>query len=174
MTVPKYKDGDWRKPVRTNVRTDITEKQERFLDWLTDPERSGSQEQLAATLDLHYTTLSKWKTEALFVKRWEQRLRSMNVSPERTQLLMDRTFKIAQDAKDADALKAIELYMKLVDRISPQRIAIEVERPLSEMSPEELAEAAMSLRGSVVEATARITTGAGILAELANDDYEDD
>lgn len=140
MTKARFSEGDWRKPARA-PRSEITPAAEAFLEWLVDPDRTGSQAEYARTNGHDPSTLTKWKKDELFIRAWEKRLAAMNVSPERTQSLMDIAHDIAQngDAKDADRLKAVELYMRLVDKISPNRVVIEDSRSASDLSDEELA-----------------------------------
>lgn len=189
MPLPaKYAPGDWRKPNRDQHPTELTEKQKIYLDWRTDAEVQSERPtkmSIAAELGVNPSTLAKWEKTPLFIAEWNKRLAEMNVSPERTQRLMERLYTTAAgdrgDAKPTDEIKATELYMRLVEKISPpvQLVKVELSRPASELSDDELAlkleQQARALRGeTVLETTAtimpaRITTAAGVREELARD-----
>lgn len=149
MTKPKYPDGHWAKPNRAR-RTELSELQGEFLDWLTDPEaqaRRESQNTIADRLGVHKGTLSKWKKDPIFVKAWEARLAAMNVNPERMQNLMDVLYSQGLGG----SVKAIELYFKLNDRMTPERHILQTAKAATDMSDAELAamleERAAAMRG---------------------------
>jgi hypothetical protein len=181
MSPAKYKDGDWRKPDRHYGPTELSPEQEAFLDWLTDPERSGTQTSLAAELGVDPKVLTRWKGAKLFRAQWDKRLAELNVSPERTQRIIESAYKIAVGeaaSTVSDQLSAMKLYLQVVEKISPptQRVVFEVERPAMEMTDEELADhferkalQARSRANTIDVSSYEITTGEQLKAELARD-----
>lgn len=138
MTLAKYEDGDWRKPVRAR-RTDLSEQQAQFLEWLTDPEaqlRKESQTKFAERLGVNKATLCKWKKDPVFVKAWEARLAEMNVNPERIQNLMEVLYAQGREG----SIKAIELYFRLNDRMTPEKHVLQTAKAATDMTDAELAE----------------------------------
>jgi hypothetical protein len=113
----------------------LTAQQAEFLEWLVDPQRQGSQSAKARELGLSPPTVVEWKRNIFFRKAWDKKLAELNVSPERTQNVMEAAYAEAIKGN----VKAMELYMRLVDRISPNRVVVEEKRPVSEMSDGELA-----------------------------------
>ena len=63
---------------------------------------------------------------------WEQKLRDLNISPDRTQALIDRLF---ENGKQGD-VKAIELYLKFIEKLSPP--TLRVERTAADLTDEEV------------------------------------
>lgn len=117
----------------------LSEQQEAFLDWLVDPtvrEGDESQNAFAKRLGVNPGTLSKWRKTVSFRKEWERRLAETNVSPDRLQDLMDVLY--LQGKHDGN-VKAIELYMKLVDRMTPDKTLIVQEKPAADLTDAELA-----------------------------------
>lgn len=181
MTRPKYPPGDWRAQPRHNPRTELLEKQVLFLEWLVDPDiqlGKPTLRSIADELQLDPSTLSHWKKEPLFVEAWNKRLSELNVSPERTQRLVEQMYLIAsgetESARTADQIKAMELYLRFVEKISPPRLLVEAVRPAHELSDAQLADQleaeAQSLRSRAIDVPSRqITTGAELRAELARD-----
>lgn len=121
----------------------LSEQQDAFIEWLTDPSARGaseSQNAFAERLGVNKGTLSKWKKDPAFRKEWERRLAELNVSPDKLQTLMDRMFDLANhdDVRPADQLKAMELYFRLVDRMTPDKTLVLSSTPAEELTDEEL------------------------------------
>lgn len=116
----------------------LTEGQLAFLEWLTDPERAGSQNGFAANLGVDSGTLSKWKKDPWFRDAWNQRLAELNVSPERTQNVVDAAYKLAIRGD----VQAMKLYLQLIERISPDNTVVIKDRRAAELSDADLAVAA--------------------------------
>jgi hypothetical protein len=139
MTAPKLPDGHWNKPHRVQ-RTELLEGQAEFLEWLTDPEvalRKESLTKYAAEAGKDKSTLCRWKKDPVFVKAWEARLAELNVNPERMQTLMDVLYR---QGSEGGNVKAIELYFKLNDRMTPEKHILQTGKAAADMSNEELAE----------------------------------
>lgn len=132
-TPPTYPEGDWRKPNRKK-RTEMLPGQAEFLDWLTTVDGRCTKAALAQQLGVSLSTLDNWRRDPIFVAEWEKRLSKLNVRPDRTQAVIDAMFEKAQSGD----VKAAELYMRLVDRLTPNRLVLEDQRA-SELSDEELA-----------------------------------
>jgi len=121
----------------------LSEQQEAFLDWLVDPSTrqvNESQNRFAVRLGVHQGTLSKWKKDSTFRKEWERRLAEANVSPDKLQKLMENTYSLAnhEDVRPADRIKATELYMRLVDRMTPDKTLVVRDTPAADLSQDEL------------------------------------
>ena len=118
---------------------ELTPDQEAFLDFLVDPDPDkGSMRAWAERHDVAYTTVANWKKNAKFRDAWDDKLRELNISPERTQTLIDTLYE--QGTKGD--VKAIELYMKMIDRIKPPTVV--VQKSASDLTDEELAAALQS------------------------------
>jgi hypothetical protein len=122
-------------------RYDLSPEAFQYLEWLTDPEVQASKETVTAfsrRTGIPVRSMQNWKRQHKFVRAWEHRCAAMNVNPERIQNLMD----VLYDQGRKGSVKAIELYMKLNDRMTPERHVIEAStRPAAvDMSDDELAE----------------------------------
>lgn len=114
----------------------VNETQAQVIEWLVDPERHGSQRDLAARLGIHEATISKWKKDYLFRRAWDKRLADLNVAPDRIQRVIDSIY----NAACKEDMKAAELYLKFVDRFTPKvQVQGAEDKKVAEMSDEELA-----------------------------------
>lgn len=117
------------------------ERQAAFIEWLTDPERTESQNAYCARTGVHVTTVMRWKKDPHFIKAWEKALAEKNVNPERTGTIMDALYEKATSGGN-DAVKAAELYMRLVDRMTPDKHMV-VTQNLSDLADEDVAKLAL-------------------------------
>ncbi len=113
--------------------------QAQFVEWLCgDRPKDETQEQLAARLDVSPGTLSKWKKDVSFRRAWESRMRELHSDPDKIQDIMEVLFA---NIKSKGDVKSAELYMRLIDRMTPQKIEMSSKDQLASMSDEELAAA---------------------------------
>lgn len=122
----KNPDGTWEMP----------ENKARFLEWLTTPPEKrepSSQQALAKEMDLHPQTLTNWKQDPTFRQEWDRALAAMNIRPDRVQEVVESLHK---QAVRGDT-KAAQLYLTMVEKISPPKIIFE-EKGVQAMSDEEL------------------------------------
>lgn len=130
--------GDWWKSGGgAKARTEVTETQAAFIEWLVDPNRAGTQIDLAPILGVNHNTLSVWKKETYFRAAWDKRLQSLNIAPDRVQDVIDAIFAKAI----AGDTKAASLYLQYIDRFTPKSVAVVEDRTVRDMSDEDLAEA---------------------------------
>lgn len=122
----------------------LTEGQEAFLDWLVDPARVGSQNELADKIGVNRSTLSKWKKDIFFKRAWDKRLAELNIEPERIQAVVENMYQAAIGS-GPQAIKAAELYLRYVDRFTPKQEIVSSSSEATEMTDEELASAAENI-----------------------------
>jgi hypothetical protein len=148
--------------------------QSEFLDWLlADTRVPPTQRQWAEThhgpdgKPLNEQTVGRWKRDPRFVKQWELRSTEKNVSIERVQTIMDQLYAKAAGGD----MKAIELYMKWVERVSPPKQASRVPDDLESISDADLAALALSLAESGDEEPVVVKRRAGTPI-FDTEDYE--
>lgn len=118
----------------------LHDKQEQFLDWLTGDRPEGeTHEQFAERIGVTPRTLRNWKKDAPFLRRWEERMRETHAHPETLARQLAGLNEIAVNApRHSDRIKATELYWRIVDRMSPDRVAIESGKSVENLSDAEL------------------------------------
>lgn len=117
-------------------RTELTDLQKEFLEWLVDPNKQGTQEQWAKAHGVAVKTPYNWKKESIFRKAWEDRAYELSGGPERVTAVIDKLFEKA--TVDGD-VKAMQLYLQYVDKFTPKRQVETVSKQLADLSDEELA-----------------------------------
>lgn len=119
---------------------DLSDRQEKFLDWLVDPDRKGSQADCARNIGVDPSTLSKWKRDGSFRSMWEKRLAELNVQPDRIQKVVEALYDAAIGGGQ-QSVKAMELYLRFTERFIPKQI-VDDGRGLRDLSDEDLADVA--------------------------------
>lgn len=116
----------------------LTRVQLEYLEWLCLPEPlriPDTKKEWAEEHKLTAQTLNNWEKIPEFRVQWEDAIKNMAVSPERTQMLLDSLYKrgINGDTKSA------ELYLKATNQMPnpKQEINIKTEK-VSEISDSEL------------------------------------
>lgn len=95
----------------------VSDLQAEFIDWMLDPQRSGSQNEFARTHNVAASTLSMWKKkDGIFKNEWERRAAELNVSVDRTQAVIDAVFAAATTGD----VKAATLYLQYIDKFTPK------------------------------------------------------
>lgn len=112
----------------------MKEVQYRFVDWLCDPNREGDQGSWAKANDVHEVTVSRWKRNSHFIDAWYDRLRELDVAPEKVQ---EVTVALQRKAADGD-MKAAKLYLDYVAQFTPQREVVAESKALASMTDAEL------------------------------------
>lgn len=116
--------------------------QREFLEWLLNPMRTPEyMEEYAAEHDMDARTLRRWKNDPRFKSEWRAKADEKNISPERTQAVIENLWKVAT-GNSQGATKAAELYLKYVQLYTPtQRVLVE-DSSIDTMSDEDLAKMA--------------------------------
>ena len=135
-------EGRWRKLEGNNW--EMPEKVAKFLTWLTTPpevrkelgEPAGIKAWAEAN-DVTYETTRRWRLDPMFRAEWERILSEMNIRPDRVQQVIDAMYK---NAVSGDT-KSAELYLRLVDKISPPKVQVIESKSVAQMSNEELSAA---------------------------------
>jgi hypothetical protein len=112
----------------------------RLLDWLTTVPRERNpktKQGLADEIGVSTRSLRDWQSKPEFVKVWEQRVRDVAGSPERTQLVLEALFETATDRQDRGHVSAAKLYLEAVEAISPPKVNVSV-TDTRQLSDEEL------------------------------------
>jgi len=120
----------------------LSASQREYIEWLCDPERSGSKAQWAKDRGLHPGTVYNWMQDRWFKAAYEQRLAELNIHPDRIQAVVDALWRAASGGDT----KAASLYLQYVDRLQPKRVVIEDAR-VAALSDDELAAELQSLLG---------------------------
>jgi len=118
-----------------------------LLDWLLQgPDRVPKfQKDWAVENKVSPDSIRRIKRDTRFAKEWDRRAAELNVSPERTQSVVDALYRQAANGD----VKAAALYLQYIDKFTPKRrVLVDDERSASGLSDEELAE---ELAGLVAE-----------------------
>lgn len=125
----------------------LTQPQQEYLDWLcTAPsEREpNSKNKMAVHLGVDVKTLRRWEKRPTFLKEWEDRVQTIQGSPERTQRLLDTLYAKALDGDT----KSAQLYLQATNRMAPPTVQVKSDKATKDLSDQELDEliAAMATR----------------------------
>jgi hypothetical protein len=127
----------------------ISQNERDFIEWLVTPEAERQPryaKEWAAERGVHEKTPQAWKRDRWFRAAWDMRLQQLNINPDRVQKLVDAIYDKALKGD----VQAQKLYLEYAKGFMPQQ-RIEVVRPASELSDEELAlemeKAIIDLRG---------------------------
>jgi hypothetical protein len=109
-------------PRPLNLRTGerpLHEGQLAYLAWLCGEREPGeTQATIAARLGVALSTLGKWRRDEDFKREWERQMRDGAANPE----ILTRQLEVLNKKALTGDVKAIELYWKLVDRMTPDRV----------------------------------------------------
>lgn len=132
----------------------LTDGQEEFLEWLCGARPEGeSQAGFAARLGVGESTLSRWKKDPSFLQLWQERMVSSHSHPDTLSMQLENLHRMSLGS-GPDAIRATELYWKLVDKMSPQKVELTGAQAMAGMSDEELA---VALSHAAEAAVARAT-----------------
>jgi len=122
----------------SNSLPEVSEKQAEFIEWLVDPSRKGSQNQWAREHDLPNNSIPRWKKQPFFKRALQRRMDELNISPERTQEVVNNLHKLAT-SNGREAVMAAKTYLQHIERLEPTRKPIE-DRAIKDLTHEELLE----------------------------------
>lgn len=120
--------------------------QSEFLDWLLTLDQEKEHKTVKAWADAHgitSTTCTSWKRDRRFLREWEERAASKNISVDRLQNVINTLYEAACKG-DVNAAK---LYMQHVEKLRPP-VQVEADTDVADLSDEELHE---ELRGLLEE-----------------------
>ena len=112
----------------------------KLLDWLLQgPDRVPKlQYEWAAENKIAADSIRRIKRDARFIREWDRRAAELNVSPERTQSVVDALHQQAV----AGNTQAASLYLQYIDKFTPKRrLVVEDDRDAASLSDSELADA---------------------------------
>jgi len=113
-----------------------------FLEWLINPMRTPeTMEEYAAEAGVESRTLRRWKRDPRFVSEWRAKAEEANISPERTQAVVDNLWKVAT-GNSQQSTKAAELYLKYVQLFIPTSKVVVEDASIDKLSDEDLAKLA--------------------------------
>jgi len=117
-----------------NSAEELTETQLQYLAWRTDPDRTGGKAGFAKAHSVSESTLHNWDKSPRFQLAYEERLRELNLSPDKIQAVIAAAHKKATGG-DVHAMK---LYLDYLERLQPTRVT----RPkgAEDLTDEELAD----------------------------------
>jgi len=108
-----------------------------YLDWLcTVPSERvpSSKNKYAAGVGVAAETLRNWEKRADFREQWRLRVDTVQMSPERTQGLLDSLYQRGLDGDN----KAAETWLRATGRMVPPPLQVQTTRSVAELSDEEL------------------------------------
>lgn len=99
---------------------------------------------MAVHLGVDVKTLRRWEKRPAFLKEWEDRVQTIQGSPERTQRLLDTLYAKALDGDT----KSAQLYLQATNRMAPPTVQVKSDKSSKELTDQELDEliAAMAVR----------------------------
>lgn len=109
-----------------------------LLDWLLQGSERDPKHQYEWADDhgIHVDSLRRIKRDPRFVREWDRRAAELNISPERTQSVVDALYQQAA----AGDVKAASLYLQYIDRFTPKRkVVVDDDRETAGLSDHELA-----------------------------------
>lgn len=112
-------------------------RQETYLAWLMTPASHREPRSKAAYAKLHSideTTLRRWEKKPHFKAEWQKRVDELQLSPERTQKLLDEIYQRALGGDN----KAAQLYLQATNRLAPAQINVNHTQSLAEISDRDL------------------------------------
>jgi hypothetical protein len=111
------------------------------IEWIADPNTVGqSEERWCKDSGVGYSTMVQWKRKPIWRRELERRCAELNVSPQRLQSIVNALYG---NALRGD-VRSAELYMRYVDRLTPQKVVL-VDRGVAELSDAELDAKILSL-----------------------------
>ena len=117
----------------------LTEQQEAYLDWLTGERPAGeSHAAFAQRLGVSESSLYRWKKDKSFLQLWQERMVETHSNPDTLSDQLENLARIAR-GEGSDAIRAIELYWKLVDKMTPARVEVTGSEQVAGLSDAELA-----------------------------------
>ena len=110
-----------------------------LLDWLLcGPDRNPRlQKEWAAQNGLHEDSIRRIKRDPRFTSEWDRRAAELNISPERTQGVVDALHAQAVSGNT----QAASLYLQFIDKFTPTRKVVIDEAAVEGMSDHDLASA---------------------------------
>lgn len=140
-----YADQEWFKrvdhPGLFQARTELTEQQLEFIDWLLNPSKDkGTQTEWSSEHGISMRALQFWKKNKLFIDEWERRAAEAYGGMERLQNVLDKLYSVATEADGDKAVKAISLYLQYVDRYTPRKKIVAEGTSIQDLSDDELAQ----------------------------------
>lgn len=118
----------------------LTQQQTEYLEWLcTAPSERvpESKVKMAAFLGVDVKTLRRWEKKEVFRKQWQERVDTIQGSPERTQAVLDMLYNKATQEND---VKSAQLYLQATNRMAPPVLEVRSDRAASQLSDAELDE----------------------------------
>jgi hypothetical protein len=140
MPAPQGSDGHWKRNTETGEWI-MPPLQREFLEWLVDlnPEK-GTMKAWGERKEIGLRSLSRWKSDARFIKEWESLADEVMVGPAFMQPIIQNMQRRAASSTANDAVRAAEVIFKLTNMIKPptQRIEIAEDKKFEEFSNDEL------------------------------------
>lgn len=134
----------------------LSPKQQRLMTWLMtqrSEREPKTQAALAAELDVTPDTLTAWKRDDEFLKEWNaQYLRTIS-NPGRKMEIMETLLRTATDQEDPKHVQAAKTFFEIEGSLRPSsHVEVEVKKPLSELTDEQLAALAAKTVGDELAA----------------------
>jgi hypothetical protein len=125
-------------------RTPITDfRKQAYLDWLCTPPKDrepSTKVAFAETIGVTHRTLNNWTDDKEFLEEWEKRYLKTIGDPSRKSQIMDTLLRTATDPDDPKHVQAAKAYFEIEGSIKPAKMEVQVTRPASQLTDEQLAE----------------------------------
>lgn len=100
---------------------ELREPEQVFIDWLCGERLEGeSYQDFADRYGVNVKTLRDWRKNPAFLRKWEEQALGSFAAPDRQSELLEKLFEKGQLGDP----KAIELYFKLIDKMTPDRVEV--------------------------------------------------
>lgn len=129
----------------------LTDAQQAYLEWLTGGRPEGdTHAAFAERIGYSESSLYRWKKDKSFLQMWQERMVATHSRPD---TLSDQLENLARIARGSgpEAIRAIELYWKLVDKMTPTKVELTGSEAVAGLSDEELAAALAQAAGAAAE-----------------------
>jgi hypothetical protein len=112
----------------------MPELQSRYLDWLLEEDRQGTDKTWARENGVSWETIKKWKQDPRFKEMWERRSVERNLNPGRLQKMIDVLYESAVKSRD---YKAAKDYLSWAEKFLPPK-EIRRDNTVSHLTDDEL------------------------------------
>lgn len=133
-----------RNEIDPNDPDDLTPQQREYLEFFMDPSKTGTKKDWARAHGVNDGTPRRWESLPKFKEALDRRLRELNITPMRTQAVLDNLFALAQGDGTA-AVAASKLLLDHIGKLHPIKPVVE-DNDVASMSDDELNAALDRLR----------------------------
>jgi hypothetical protein len=116
------------------MAAELTDTQIEYLEWRSNPSRSGTKRQWAIDHGVDPKTLRRWEQSDWFREELEAELRALALGPD---AMLEVAVQLQRDAAAGDG-QATRQYLALVEKLNPTREAPRESRAVEQLTDAEL------------------------------------